>query len=95
MMAEQDKARRGQPVLVTLDDGRECPGTIEWGDAIHTDMSVYLEQDGRSGGRVQIRRGQACRVRPDPGGIRPVWASFDGAAESAPQEAGPASGRFG
>jgi small nuclear ribonucleoprotein (snRNP)-like protein len=76
MMAEEDKARRGEPVIVTLEDGREMPGTIEWGDAVHRDMSVYLEKDGHSGGRVQIRCGLAHRVRPDPGAARPVWASI-------------------
>jgi len=73
---EEDRRRRGEPVFVTLEDGRELPGTIEWGDAITTDMSIYTERDGHSGGRVQVYRGQAHRVRPDPGGQRPVWASF-------------------
>lgn len=74
MAPENVRERRGEPVLVTLDDGRECAGTIEFGDE-RTGISVYLERDGKSGGRIALRD-RFERLRPDPGGKRPVWDSF-------------------
>lgn len=69
-MIEDHRSRRGEPVIVLCDDGIEHEGTIEFGDDTTSSISVYTERDGRSTGRMQV---PPSRVRPDPGGRRPVW----------------------
>lgn len=72
-MIENIQHRRGEPVIVIGDDGSERPGTIEFGDAAAGGISVYCERGGRV---VLYGRDCEARIRPDPGGARPVWASF-------------------
>lgn len=74
MIAEQEQARRGEPVIVTMADGSEVEGTIEWG-GVTKPVSIYTERAGRSTGRI----GDVpfASIRPDPGGARPVWASLE------------------
>jgi hypothetical protein len=69
MLPEDDKSLRGEPVFVKLDNGREAEGTVEFGSAVTGTVSVYTER----GGRVIVR--DLKRLRPDPGGARPVWKS--------------------
>lgn len=69
---EDRRARRGEPVIVAMTENTTCEGTIEWGDD-EVGYSIYLECDGRSGGRVERR---ASEVQPDPDGDRPVWKSL-------------------
>jgi len=75
MIPEKAQARRGEPVIVCDDNGNECEGTIEFGDESTHIVSVYCERDGRSTGRVIIH--DFSKLRPDPGGLRPVWASLE------------------
>ncbi len=60
MIPEDERQRRGEPVIV---DGRI--GTIEWG-GVTRPASIYFE----SGGRVCA---SISEITPDPGGSRPVW----------------------
>jgi hypothetical protein len=79
MIPEQVQSRRGEPVIVTHGDGTERIGTIEWGDDTTEHISVYCEV----GGRVIVYKGAAegnARLRPDPGGQRPVWARVSGSS---------------
>ena len=69
-MPEKVKHRRGEPVVLTHDDGTERLGTIEWGDPENgVNASVYCEV----GGRAIVQPHEAHKMRPDPGGLRPVW----------------------
>jgi hypothetical protein len=68
---EDARARRGEPVIVIDDAGRERDGTIEFGDESTSCISVYCER----GGRVVVR--DLARLRPDPGGLRPVWLGME------------------
>lgn len=71
---ETKRERRNEPVIIATDQG-DVEGTIEFGD--DRELSVYTECAGRSTGRVVLRgRIETARVRSDPGGLRPVWASF-------------------
>jgi hypothetical protein len=68
-MAENVKTRRGEPVIVTLEDGRELAGYIEFGDETTSCISVATET---SGARIVIRKGDREKLRTDPGGGRPL-----------------------
>jgi len=77
---EDVKTRRGEPVLVEH-NGKWLPGYIEFGDD-RTGISIAVEPGG---GRF-VLYGADCRdrVRPDPGGERPlrdrrgiVWVSSE------------------
>ena len=65
MIPEDERARRGEPVIV-VQGGGERLGTIEWG-GVTKPASVYFESGGRDA-RVAIGD-----LRADPGGNRPVW----------------------
>lgn len=67
-MMEDVKTRRGEPVLVEH-NGKWLPGYIEFGDE-RTGISIAVEP----GGRRFVLYGVDCRdrVRPDPGGERPL-----------------------
>jgi hypothetical protein len=70
MIPEQVKVRRGEPVILTYEDGKDRLGTIEWGDGIKYEFSIYCEV----GGREILRLGAEWpKLRSDPGGKRPVW----------------------
>ena len=80
---EDVKTRRGEPVVVVLDDGRELPGYIEFGDETTRCISVATEP---AGARVVLYSHElARRLRSDPGGERPLrdargirWVPRDG-----------------
>lgn len=65
MIPEDERTRRGEPVIV-IDGGKERKGTIEWG-GVTRPASIYCEAGGRLV-RVALKD-----IRPDPGGERPVW----------------------
>lgn len=70
MIPEDVKERRGEPVILTYENGTELLGTIEWGDGKRHAFSVYIE----TGGRQQISRHDVWpKLRSDPGGERPTW----------------------
>jgi len=70
---EDCRKRRGEPVLVEV-CGRSVPGTIEWGDE-YRGYSVATEPGGA---RFVVAAGL---VRPDPGGLRPLWEKRFGRRE--------------
>jgi hypothetical protein len=69
LTSEENRSRRGEPVVVKDSLGNELDATIEFGDE-STSISVYCERGGR-----MIIRDDFTRIRPDPGGQRPVWNS--------------------
>lgn len=72
MIPEDERTRRGEPVIVVF-DGREHEGTIEWG-GVTKPASVYCEANGVSLGRVV--NVAIADIRSDPDGKRPVWDSM-------------------
>ena len=70
MIPEDVKHRRGEPVILTYEDGRQRLGTIEWGDVDTQNISVYCEVGGRE---VIYKGAKWPTIRTDPGGARPVW----------------------
>lgn len=68
-MMEDVKTRRGEPVLVEY-NGKWLPGYVEFGDGGREGISIAVEPGG---GRF-VLYGNDCRdrVRPDPGGERPL-----------------------
>lgn len=79
MIPEDAQERKGEPVIIIDEDGRERLGTIEFGSVESRLISVYTERDGRSSGREIIR--DFTKIRPDPGGERPCWARLRQAAK--------------
>ena len=75
MKAEDVRERRGEPVIVTYEDGTERLGTIEWGDGRRFAWSVHFEVGGRD---VFYNSGNFPKLRSDPGGARPVWSRVTG-----------------
>lgn len=66
MIMEDCRARRGEPVIITI--GKHVlKGTIEWGDDPHW-YSVMTEPGGA---RFIV---QHTNITPDPGGVRPLWS---------------------
>lgn len=67
MTIEDERERRGEPVRFTHGE-HEYIGTIEWGND-HLGYMVCTEPGG-----ARFRVG-ARDLRPDPGGVRSLWAS--------------------
>jgi hypothetical protein len=65
MIPEDERARRGEPVIV-MEGTKERKGTIEWG-GVTKPASIYCETGGRL---VNVA---LTDIRSDPGGERPVW----------------------
>jgi hypothetical protein len=80
MIPERVQHRRGEAVVLSFEDGTERLGTIEFGDETTTVISIYCEK----GGRVILRRLDYGfpKMRPDPGGLRPVWDSVSKVGQS-------------
>ena len=70
MIAEAERDRRGEPVILTR-GGREIEGTIEWG-GVTEPVSIYCEGGGRV---VDVKLSE---IRPDRGGDRPSWERISG-----------------
>jgi hypothetical protein len=72
VIPENVKHRRGEPVILTYEDGSRSLGTIEWGDFGMADVSVYCEVGGRV---ILDKSGNGWpKLHTDRGGVRPVWA---------------------
>lgn len=71
MAIEDHKERRGEPVCIDIDRGKNgtstLEGTVEWGN----DREGYSVATEPAGARYQV---QAKDMRSDPGGVRPLWA---------------------
>lgn len=86
MRADQDKSRRGEPVLIIGAHGITYTppllGTIEWGN----DREGYSVCTEPAGARFQAQKRD---IQPDPGGSRPLWErrrAEDGEAARAAQQ---------
>jgi hypothetical protein len=67
---EDVKTRRGEPVIVILEDGSERAGYIEFGDETTRCVSIATEPGGA---RVILYRHELQRrLRTDPNGTRPL-----------------------
>jgi hypothetical protein len=67
MRSDQDKSRRGEPVLLNANQsGPPLLATIEWGN----DQGGYSVCTEPGGARFQVQKND---ITPDPGGSRPLW----------------------